>query len=170
MINYILDHWVEEFTERLKDDTSDALKANFIEKDPYQRDPVRDAPYIHIGIGEKGIEPEGLAEIGGSSWWVAHLTIKAAPKSQKTKERAYYLADLLGQRILWILRNESLTIVLAPQGTGRLFNRDRGVIERIYPKVYGGEGEWLSYVEVTFFQRIREVGPAPYGAFPGDIE
>lgn len=168
IITSVLDYWVDIFTVALRDDTTDELKMNLIKKAPFQDDPVRQAPYLLIGENDyKGVVPHAVVEIGGPMNWDVYLSIKASPKVQKTTQRAYYLVDLLAQRIVYLIRQHSMT--QAQYGNVQLQNRDWMLIEKVHHKVYGGEGEWLSYARVDFFQRVSEVGPYPYGAYPGTI-
>ncbi len=153
IVNVVLDYWRDLFIEKLKDDTDDELKMVVVKKAPFQDDPIRKAPYLLIGEDiDKGVVLESQQEIGGSVWWIANLKIRASPKSQKTPERAYYLVELLGQRIVWLLRKYSFAHP-SGQGIPSLQNRDWNFIVKITHKVYGGESEWLSYVEIEFFQR-----------------
>lgn len=171
MITPILDHWVTIFQTRLQENTDDGLKLKVVKKLPFQDDPIRQSPYLVIGENEQlGIKPENLGEIGGSSWWIVNLYIKAAPSPATTPDRAYYLVDLLSRRITYTIREMSLPGQQVEIPGLYLFNRDWHVIQQVKHKVYGGEREWLSYVEINFFQYAMELGPHPYGKYPGDFE
>jgi hypothetical protein len=168
IINAVLDLWIPVFTEGLKTNISDELKLTLIKKAPFQEDPIKQAPYLLIGENEdKGVVPAKNVEIGGPMTWDVHLRIKAAPKVQKTSERAYYLSDLLGQRIVYLIQKNSLD--LGDYGRFQVHSHDWLVIDSIVHRIYGGEGEWLSYVKVDFSIGVRSPGPYPFGEFPGDI-
>jgi len=172
IIDPLLSFWVETLGKKLKDETNDELKLKICKKSPFQDDPIRQAPYLLIGENEdpgKGITQESLFEIGGTFWWIAHMRIKASPRSQKTSDRAYYLVDLLGQRIIYLLRLNSFAHPHR-HGAPLMDNRDWTFITQVYHKVYGGEGEWLSYVQIDFYNRVSEKGPFPYGEYPGTID
>jgi hypothetical protein len=169
-ITSVLDHWIEIFAARLQEGTSDDLRMNVIKKFPFQDDPIRKAPYLLIGEHpDDGIVPDLPTEIGGTAWWRLNLRIKAAPKPTKSADRAYYLVDLLGQRIVHTLRSNALLGQTISVPGLQLSNRDWNFITKVTHKVYGGESEWLSYVEIEFFQRAQELGPFPYGAYPEDF-
>ncbi len=180
MHNVVLDYWIDVFTRELQENTDDPLKMTVVKRAPLQDDPIRKAPYLTLTIPEEGIVPEGLVvgkdhhifsqEIGGSQWWIVPIRLVAAGKSQKTSDRAHYVLNLLTYRILHVIRRNALTIYDAPQGVLRMENRDWNIFRRIYPHVSGGEGEWQNKVEIDYIARCREIGPFPYGVYPGDYE
>lgn len=171
---YILNYWVEVFQEQFKSETSDELKMKIVKKFPFQDDPTRTAPYFLIGLDDRR-EEEGIAvpddpiEIGGSAWWKVYFKIRVAPKVVTTSDKAYYLVDLLARRTVYVLRSNGL-ITVPGQGAISMQNLDWNYISAISPKVYGGEREWLSYVDIYFHQRVRETGPFPYGDYPEELE
>ncbi len=170
----ILAYWETTFKDVFATDTTDDLKMKIIRKAPLQDDPTRQAPYIVLGFDQtrdaKGIIiPDEPIEIGGSAWWKIHLELRAAPKVQTTRDKAYYLVDLLTYRIVHTLRSYGMVAGDA-NGAIMLQNRDWNFITELSPKVYGGESEWLSYVDIRFFQRVRETGPYPYLPYPDELE
>jgi hypothetical protein len=170
-VTSVLDHWIEIFTTRFIEDTSDDLRLAVVKKFPFQDDPIRKAPYLLVGEDfDLGVVPELATEIGGTAWWRLNLKIKAAPKPAKSADRAYYLVDLLGRRIVYTLREKALVGQTIALPGVQLSNRDWNFVTKVAHKVYGGESEWLAYVEIDFFQRAQELGPFPYGAYPGDFE
>jgi hypothetical protein len=170
----VITHWQEIFKERFKDETTDALKMKVVDKMPFQDDPTRVAPYITIGLDERRLEagisvPEEPIEIGGPARWKVYLRIRAAPKVAKSADLAYYYVDLLTHRIVYTLREKAL-LRAAGQGNIILANRDWNFINGISPKVYGGDREWLSYVDIYWTQQVKETGSYPYGEYPGDLD
>ncbi len=171
----VLEYWEDIFAETFKNDTSDYLKMSVIKKFPFQEDPTVKAPYLLLGVDERQRDKAGIVvpdepiEIGGSAWWKIHLHIRAAPKLVTKADKAYYLVDLLTQRVVYKLREKSFGVALG-QGNLALMNRDWHFITGISPKVYGGEQQWLSYVDIYFYQRVYELGPFPYGDYPDDLE
>jgi hypothetical protein len=171
IISDLLTFWLDIFTTELQENSDDELKMTLLKRAPMQEDPVRKAPWLVISENDdtgKGFQVDPLREIGGGHWWIGHLRIKAAPKVQKTAERAYYLCDVLGQRIIYLLRQYSLGQPV--RGNVMMENTDWFIIDNVSHKVTGGEGEWISYVTIEFHNRVSERGPFPFGTYPSELE
>lgn len=166
MITPILDFWVGIFTTELMHNTEDELRMVVVKKAPFQDDPIRKAPYLLVSIDEEfGMVPDHPMEIGGHLRWSLHLKLRAAPRVVTTVDRAYHLVDILNQRVCYLLRQHTFDQPEAANG-GFMDNRDWFTITKVMPKVYGGEREWLSYVDIHFIVKIKEPGPPPYGIYP----
>jgi hypothetical protein len=169
MITPLLDFWVQTFTTQLMTHTEDDLRMTVVKKAPFQDDPTRKAPYLLMSIDEDlGLVPDSPSEIGGPLRWQLHLKLRAAPKVVSTVDRAYHLVDVLSMRVCHIIRAHTFDHPTALNGSC-MDNRDWFTITKVMPKVYGGEREWLSHVDVFFFARIKEPGPAPYGTYPNNL-
>jgi hypothetical protein len=163
MISTLLDFWLEVFTRELMHDTNDELRMIIVKKAPLQEDPTRKAPYLIMHTDEeKGLEPVGPQEIGGPLRWKVHMKMRAAPKVATTVDRAYHLVDVLTSRICHLLRQETFA---HPEGINgaMMDNWNWLIVDKVKPKVYGGEREWLSYVDIEFHCFMREPGPFPFG-------
>lgn len=168
-MNTVLDFWVRTFTTELMHNTEDDLRMVVVKKAPFQDDPTRKAPYLLLSIDEDhGLVPDTPIEIGGHLRWSLHLKLRAAPRVVSSVDRAYHLVDVLSMRVCRILREHTFDQPLAPNGAF-MDNRDWFTIAKVLPKVYGGEREWLSYVDIHFVVRIKEPGPPPYGSYPDKL-
>jgi hypothetical protein len=169
MITETLTFFEELFTTAFVDETSDALRMEIVQKRPFQDDPTRKAPYLILTFDEdKGLipDPDTPPEIGGPTYWKLHLKVRAAPKVQKDRETAYTLVSVLMMRVMYTLRNSYLQHPVFAGGV-YLNNYNWLLITKSVPHVYGGEREWLSYVDVHFYVRLAE--PNPYGTYLSEI-
>lgn len=157
MMNLVLDFWCETFSTELIENTDDQLALKVCQKGPFQDDPTRKAPYLILSIDEeKGMIPDNKdLEVGGGIPWTVYLKVRAAPKVVNTAEKAYTLVDLLAHRILHVIQVHSF-VQPSIAGVSFVQNYDQLNIDKLVPKVYGGEREWLSYVEVYFHTRIKQ--------------
>ena len=174
MITTLLDYWVGVFAEELRDNTKDELKLLVVKKAPFQDDPTRKVPYLIIDVdSEKGImpDPDWPAEVGGALRWRAYLKIRAAPKVVSSVDRAYHLTEVLQMRICYLLRTKAYEQPTAPNGSF-MSNASPLVIDKIVPKMSGGEKEWLPHVDIFFHSSIdepRSIEAFAYGTYPGTI-
>ncbi len=169
MINAALDFYVNLFTEAFVENGDDALKMSVVQKRPFQDDPTRKAPYLILHFDEeKGTQPdtELKYEIGGPTYWKVFLKLKAAPKVQTSREKAYTLSDVLLQRTLWVLRNAYRQHTETLAGA-TLWQLDWNFITKASIHMAGGEREWLPHIEVYWYHRVQE--PHRFGTYVSEI-
>jgi hypothetical protein len=170
MIYDLLTYWVGVFTTQFQELTDDELQMTVIKKAPFQDDPIRKAPYLIISLDTehgRGITPFDIQEIGGPETWKVTLSIKAAPRSTTTAERAYWLTDVLIGRLMYVIQSHALDTFTTQSGAA-LKNRDWNIITRVVPDIRGGEREWIPSVTVEFFCIMSM--PPRYGSYPDSTE
>lgn len=168
MITTVLNFWLQVFEEELRNNVDDDLRLVIVKKAPFQEDPTRKAPYLLLDVNEeKGLEPM-QQEIGGRNPWKLNMILRAAPRVQTSAEAAYHLVDILTMRLMNVIRVHSFDTVNIEANGGYISNSTWNLIDGIYPKVYGGEREWLSYVVIHFWTGVAE--PARYSQFPTSTE